>query len=78
MKTKRELVPSNYSNTLDRGSVYTYENMEMTNNESRNLSSSSSLFERGSTYVKFEDDPKLRSEVKMMHSKLFLLAIMKP
>ena len=29
-----------------------------------------SLFERGSTYVEFKDDPKLRSEVKMMHSKL--------
>ena len=42
----------------------------MTNNESRNLSSSSSLFERGSTYVKIEDAPKLGLEVKMMNSKV--------
>ena len=42
----------------------------MTNNESINLSSSSNLFERGSTYVEFEDDPNLRVEVKMMNSNL--------
>ena len=62
-KTSKELRRSNliYNNISDRGSVYTYENMKMTNNKSRNLSSSSSLFERGSTYVNFEDDPKLRS-----------------
>ena len=37
------------------------------------------LFERGSTYVESEDDPKLRSEVKMMHLKTkFFLGIVKP
>ena len=70
MKTKQELVVRNYKSTLDRGSAYTYDNVKMTNNERRNISSLRSLFERGSTYVKFEDDPKLRSEVKMMISRL--------
>ena len=36
----------------------------------RGPTNQASLFERGSTFVEFEDDPKLRSEVKMMHSKL--------
>ena len=44
----------------------------------RGAANQASLFERWSTFVEFEDDPKLRSDVKMMHSELIFLGIVKP